>query len=68
MASTHLFALRLLRSYRGYKAGEVIQATQRLAEQLVAQGVAQSVEPSPSLFDPKPVERAVAGPAAAETR
>lgn len=68
MASTHLSSLRLLRAYRGYRAGEVIQATHRLAETLVAQGVAQAVDPSPTLFDTKPVERAVAGPAAVETR
>ena len=60
MASPDLFALRLLRAYRGYRAGDLISVPQRLAETLVAQGVAQSAEPSAGLFDPKPVERAVA--------
>lgn len=60
---TTLVHLRLVRAYRGYRAGEQIQATQRLAETLVAQGVAEAAEPSATLFDRKPVERAVAGPA-----
>ncbi len=60
MTSPDLVALRLLRAYRGYRAGEVMSVPRRLAESLVAQGVAPSVEPSAGLFDPKPVERAVA--------
>lgn len=67
MASTHLVTLRLVRAYRGYRAGEQIQATPRLAETLVAQGVAQADDRPAGLFDPKPVERAVACPAV-ETR
>lgn len=67
MATTPLVTLRLMRPYRGYRSGEVIQATQRLAETLAAQGVGQVVTEPASLFDPKPRERAVA-PAAAETR
>lgn len=67
MASDHLVTLRLSRAYRGYRAGEVIQATPRLAETLVAQGVAEPATPAAGLFDHQPVERAVAGPAV-ETR
>lgn len=68
MASTTLVSLRLLRTYRGYRAGEQIQATPRLAETLVGQGVAEPVAQSAGLFDPRPVERAVATPSVVETR
>lgn len=68
MASARLVTLRLLRPYRGYRSGEVIQATERLAATLVDQAVAQAVVEPAGLFDPKPVERAVAGPPAVETR
>lgn len=54
--------LRLLRSYRGYRSGEVIRATPVLAATLVEAGVAAPVEPdSRPLFDARPAaERAVA--------
>lgn len=65
---TPLVHLRLVRAYRGYRAGEQIQATQRLAETLVAQGVAEAAEPAATLFDRKPVERAVASVSIAEIR
>lgn len=64
MSSQHLHALRLLRPYRGYRSGEVIQATEKLAETLVVQGVAERFNESPGLFDQKPLERAVAARAA----
>lgn len=61
--------LRLLRSYRGYRSGEVIQATAGLAAALVASGVAEPAQPDARpLFDARPpAERAVAGQSA-ETR
>lgn len=54
--------IRLLRAYRGYRAGDVIQATAGLAERLVSDGVAAR-EPSRPLLDAARdgrVERAVA--------
>lgn len=66
MASTHLVHLRLVRAFRGYRAGELIQATAGLAETLISQGVAQRADQTAGLFEHR-TERAVAGPMA-ETR
>lgn len=61
--------IRLLKAYRGYRAGVVIHATGGLAERLVEDGVAVR-EPQRSLLEQagdRRVERAVAAPAV-ETR
>jgi len=50
--------LRLLKTYRGYKAGEVIKATPKLAETLKASGVAV-IDPQASFLEPVKAERAV---------
>jgi hypothetical protein len=58
--------LRLKRSYRGYHAGEVIQATGDLAKHLVDAGVASVAiehDRQPMLFRRLPVERAIVSPA-----
>lgn len=63
MAADHLHAVRLIRSYRGYRAGAVIRATSGLAERLVQDGWAVR-EPQRSLLDEagdRRPERAVAG-------
>jgi len=60
MADQH--PIRLLRAYRGYRAGSVIDATAGLADRLVHDGVAVR-EPSRPLLDQardRAVERAVA--------
>lgn len=60
MAGQH--PIRLMRAYRGYRAGAVIQATAGLADRLVQDGVAVR-EPSRPLLDEARdgrVERAVA--------
>ena len=62
-----MIALRLAKPYRGYRAGEVIQATPRLAEYLTAEGIAVREAERP-LLAPEAVERAVGRPAATETR
>jgi hypothetical protein len=53
-----MHTLRLLKSYRGYKAGEVIKATPNLAETLQASGVAV-IDPQASFLEPAKAERAV---------
>lgn len=61
--------LRLLKSYRSYRAGTIIQATPSLARHLVEAGLA-APEPQTSFLPAaaaKAVERAVAA-AAVETR
>ena len=67
MADLH--PIRLVKAYRGYKAGAVIQATAGLAERLVEDGLAVR-EPGRPLLDESRdgrVERAVA-PGAVEVR
>lgn len=62
--------LRLKRSYRGYHAGDVIQATGDLARHLVESGLADVAiehDRQPVLFRRLPVERAIVTPAI-ETR
>ncbi len=61
-----MHTLRLLKSYRGYRAGSVIQATPRLAEFLVGNGTAVA-EAQRSLPTSNP-ERSVAATAKVETR
>lgn len=67
MATVHMFSVRLLKPYRGYKAGEVIQATGRLAAELERLGMAVPEVQRP-LFDHGLAERAVVTPQALETR
>lgn len=65
-----LVDLRLLKSYRTYRAGAVIRATPGLAEQLVASGTAVE-DRQTSLLEGagrQTAERAVAAQPAAETR
>lgn len=65
-----LVEVRLLKGYRGYRAGTVIRATAGLAEHLVDNGTAV-VERQASLLEAvglRSAEQAVAPPAAAETR
>lgn len=65
-----LLEVRLLKSYRGYRAGTVIRATAGLAEHLVDNGTAV-LDRQASLLpaDGQPThERAVCQPAAIETR
>lgn len=50
--------LRLLRSYRGYRRGEVISATPQLARTLVEGGIAEPAATEPRLPGLE-VERAV---------
>jgi|688.fasta_scaffold61559_1 hypothetical protein len=50
--------LRLTRNYRGYRRGEVIQATAGLAKTLVEAGVAEPVKAAPRIPGLE-VERAV---------
>lgn len=67
MADLH--PIRLVKAYRGYRAGAVIQATTGLAERLVEDGLAVR-EPQRSLLEQagdRRTERAVAAPAV-ETR
>lgn len=59
--------LRLVKAYRGYRAGVVIHATHRLAEQLVADGIAVQ-ESQTTFLEHQAAERAVATPPAIETR
>jgi hypothetical protein len=64
-----LCPVRLVKAYRGYKAGAVVQATPGLAERLVEDGTAVR-ETQRSLLEQAGdgrVERAVAAPAV-ETR
>lgn len=67
MADLH--PIRLVRAYRGYKAGVVIQATSGLAERLVEDGLAVRETQRPLLDQAgdRRMERAVAAPAV-ETR
>lgn len=67
MAELH--PIRLVRAYRGYKAGVVIQATSGLAERLVEDGLAVRETQRPLLDQAgdRRMERAVAAPAV-ETR
>lgn len=61
--------IRLVKAYRGYRAGVVIQATPGLAERLVEDGLGVH-EPQRSLLEQagdRQVERAVSAPAV-ETR
>ena len=58
--------LRLLRSYRGYRRGEVISATPQLARALVEGGIAEPADTGPRLPGLE-VERAVES-VAIETR
>jgi hypothetical protein len=68
MASpVHLVSLRLVKAYRGYKSGEVIQATSKLAAELERLGVATREAARP-LLDASRFERAVATPIALEAR
>jgi hypothetical protein len=68
MASpVHLVSLRLVKAYRGYKSGEVIQATPRLAAELERLGVAVGDAARP-LLEPQRAERAVATHQAVEAR
>jgi hypothetical protein len=70
VAAEHLEAIRLVKTYRGYRSGVVIRATAGLAERLVHDGLAVR-EPQRSLLDEARdgrVERAVATQAAAEVR
>lgn len=66
---TDLHPIRLVRAYRGYKAGVVIQATAGLAERLVEDGLAVRETQRPLLDQAgdRRMERAVAAPAV-ETR
>lgn len=59
--------LRLVKSYRGYRAGAVIHATPRLAAQLVSDGVAVPEHQS-TFLEHEAAERAVSVPPAVETR
>lgn len=67
MAELH--PIRLVKAYRGYKAGVVIQATSGLAERLVEDGLAVRETQRPLLDQAgdRRMERAVAAPAV-ETR
>lgn len=60
--------LRLLRSYRGYRAGEVIRATANLADYLVAQQLAQPTEDGNTLFDTRTTAERAVRTSAAENR
>jgi hypothetical protein len=64
-----LHPIRLVKAYRGYKAGAVIQATSGLAERLVEDGLAVRETQRPLLDQAgdRRMERAVAAPAV-ETR
>ncbi len=63
----HMVSLRLVKAYRGYKSGEVIQATPRLAAELERLQVAVPEAARP-LLDASRFERAVATPIALEAR
>ena len=53
--------IRLLRSYRGYRSGTVIQVTPDLAGHLISRGLAAwATDEAPTLFEK--AERAVAAP------
>lgn len=68
--AAELLEVRLLRSYRGYRAGTVIRATAGLAAHLVDNGTAVH-EAQTSLLPAdgrQAMERAVAQPQAVETR
>lgn len=65
-----LLEVRLLKSYRGYRAGTVIRATAGLADHLVDNGTAV-LERQASLLEAagrQATERAVSQPPAVETR
>lgn len=62
-----MIALRLVKAYRGYRSGEVIHATPRLADFLVVEGIAVREADRP-LLQMEAVERAVGEPPATETR
>jgi hypothetical protein len=64
---SHLEALRLLKAYRGYRAGEVIRATPQLAATLVAEGVAAQ-EAQRTFLPAGGAERAVEARSTVETR
>lgn len=67
---SELLEVRLLKSYRGYRAGTVIRATAGLADHLVENGTGV-LERQGSLLEPegRPTqERAVCQPSAVETR
>lgn len=53
-----MHTLRLIKSYRGYKSGEVIRATPGLSEILQASGVAV-LDHQASFLEPTKSERAV---------
>lgn len=57
MAELH--SIRLIKAYRGYRAGTVIQATPGLAEHLVETG--SGVRDSQTMLQAERPERAVAG-------
>jgi hypothetical protein len=54
-----LHSIRLIKSYRGYRAGTVIRATPGLADHLVETGA--GVRDSQTMFQAERPERAVAG-------
>lgn len=60
-------ALRLLKAYRGYRPGEVIHATPKLAETLRADGIAVT-EGQTTFLSAQAAERAVESRAKVETR
>jgi hypothetical protein len=59
--------VRLLKAYRGYRAGETFQASERLAAELERLGVAVRDAARP-LLEPQRAERAVATHQAVEAR
>lgn len=60
-------SLRLLKPYRGYRAGQVIQATPNLAQTLRADGIAVTEEQT-TFLPAQASERAVESRAKVETR
>lgn len=60
-------ALRLLKAYRGYRAGEVIYATPTLARTLKSEGIA-ATEPQRTFLAAAGAERAVEARSNVETR
>lgn len=60
-------SLRLIRAYRGYKAGDVIQATPNLADTLQRDGIAVP-EHQTTFLPAQAAERAVESRSTVETR
>lgn len=59
--------IRLLKAFRGYRAGELVDVPERLAARLVADGLGR--EAGDDLFGaPRAAERAVATPPRVEAR